>query len=212
MDLSESTQELLERLWIAAVEEGEAGLAIKSIPPEAVEEPVRLGLVERDDERMTLTVFGRQEAAHAVRRHRLAERLLADVLATDEAQLDEHACRFEHALVGGVDESICTLLGHPRFCPHGKPIPESDCCKQMQDSVGRLIAPLCDLQAGQRGHIAYIHMHNHKRLQKLMAMGVLPGVPISLLRRSPTFVFETGYSQFAVDEEIAADVYVRLTD
>jgi Fe2+ transport system protein FeoA len=41
-------------------------------------------------------------------------------------------------------------------------------------------------------------------------MGVLPGVAITLLRRSPSFVFEAGYSQFAVDEEIAADIYVRL--
>jgi DtxR family Mn-dependent transcriptional regulator len=117
----------------------------------------------------------------------------------------------EHALFDGLDDNICTLLGHPRFCPHGKPIPEGECCRQKRESVGRLIAPLCDLQPGQGGHIAYIQMHNPKRLQKLMAMGVLPGVTVSLLRRYPSFVFEAGFSQFAVDEEIAADISVRLT-
>jgi DtxR family Mn-dependent transcriptional regulator len=55
-------------------------------------------------------------------------------------------------------------------------------------------------------------MNNPRRLQKLMVMGVLPGVPITLLRRFPSLVFEASYSQFAVDQEIASGVYVRLTD
>jgi DtxR family Mn-dependent transcriptional regulator len=169
-----------------------------------------MGLTDRNNGQLSLMAPGQPEAALAVRRHRLAERLLVDVLATDEAHMDEQACRFEHALVDGVAESICTLLGHPRFCPHGKPIPPGECCEQMQASVERLIAPLVDLQPGQRGHIAYIQMNDARRLQKLMAMGVLPGVPIALLRRFPSVVFEAGYSQFAVDKEIAADIYVRL--
>jgi hypothetical protein len=45
-----------------------------------------------------------------------------------------------------------------------------------------------------------------------MAMSVLPGLPITLHRRFPSYVFETGYSQFAVDEDIAADIYVQLTN
>ncbi len=210
MKLSESAQELLELLWIATEEGAKAGLVMEGTPLEGVDELVRLDLAEWNGEGLTLTAGGRPEAAQAVRRHRLAERLLVDVLATEEAQVDEHACRFEHVLVDGVDESICTLLGHPRFCPHGKPIPQGECCKQMQELVERLIAPLCELQPDQRGQIAYIQMNNPKRLQKLMAMGVLPGVPITLLRRFPSFVFEAGYSQFAVDKEIAADIYVRL--
>jgi DtxR family Mn-dependent transcriptional regulator len=113
--------------------------------------------------------------------------------------------------VDGVEESICTLLGHPRFCPHGKPIPMGECCKQMLESAERVIAPVCDLRPGQKGHIAYLRMDNPKRLQKLMAMGILPGVPINLLRRSPSYVFEAGYSQFAVDKDIAADIFVRLS-
>ena len=207
---SESAQELLELLWITTEEEAKAGLVIEGRRPEGIDELVQLDFTKWNGKRLTLTAAGRPEAAQAVRRHRLAERLLVDVLATEEAQVDEHACRFEHVLLDGVDESICTLLGHPRFCPHGKPIPPGECCKQMQESVERLIAPLYDLQPGQLGQIAYIQMNNPKRLQKLMAMGVLPGVPITLLHRFPSFVFEAGYSQFAVDKEIAADIYVRL--
>ena len=80
----------------------------------------------------------------------------------------------------------------------------------MRATVGRLIAPLNELEPGQSGRIAYLQMANPARLQKLMALGVLPGGGITLLRRSPSYVFETGYTQFAVDEEIAADIFVRL--
>lgn len=210
MKLSEGAQELLEQLWVVAEEDAKAGLAFEGVPPEGSDELVRLGLAERNGDGLTLTAAGRPEAAQAMRRHRLAERLLVDVLGTEETVVDEHACRFEHVLMDGVTESICTLLGHPRFCPHGKPIPQGECCKRMQETAERLIAPLCDLDPGQWGQIAYIQMNNPKRLQKLMAMGVLPGVPIALLRRFPSFVFEAGYSQFAVDREIAADIYVRI--
>jgi DtxR family Mn-dependent transcriptional regulator len=211
MNISENAQELLEQLWVQSEENGQNGLSLNGSLPGGAEELMRLGLAEKNDGQLALTANGRPEAAKAVRRHRLAERLLADVLMTEEALVDEQACRLEHGLFNGLDESICTLLGHPRFCPHGQPIPPGACCRQMRESVERLIAPLCDLQPGRKGSIAYIQMNNPKRLQKLMAMNVLPGVPITLLRRAPSFVFEAGYSQFAVDEDIAADIYVRLT-
>jgi DtxR family Mn-dependent transcriptional regulator len=86
----------------------------------------------------------------------------------------------------------------------GLAIPEA------QEGVNQMVAPLGKLQPGQGGHIAYLQMNNRSRLQKLMAMGLLPGVPLRLLHRAPSYVFETGYSQFAVDEEIAKDIYVRL--
>lgn len=53
-------------------------------------------------------------------------------------------------------------------------------------------------------------VRNYHKLQKLMAMGVLPGTSIELIRRFPAYVFQVDYSQFAVDEEIASDIYVRL--
>ena len=211
MKLSESAQELLEELWIAVDEAKQTGLVLNGMRPAGVDELIGHGLAEMVGDRLVLTSQGRPESAQAIRRHRLAERLLADVLTTEQGQLDEHACRLEHALVEGLDETICTLLGHPPFCPHGKPIPQGECCRQMRASVPRVIAPLSEMQAGQGGPIAYIQMNNPQRLQKLMAMGVLPGVPVTLLRRFPSFVFDAGYSQFAVDEAIASDIYVRLS-
>jgi DtxR family transcriptional regulator, Mn-dependent transcriptional regulator len=212
MKVSESAQELLEQLWIAAEESRQPGLAVEGDLTPAADELARLGLAGRRDGVLALTAAGRPEASMAVRRHRLAERLLADVLSSADAELDIQACKLEHALSEGVDETICTLLGHPQFCPHGKPIPPGACCRQMRKQVERLIAPLSELAAGQRGTIAYLHMSDPNHAQKLMAMGVLPGTPIVLQRRTPSFVFEAGYSQFAVDEAIAADIYVRLAN
>lgn len=211
MNLSDTAQELLEQLWTATKELGQTGLVIGDALPEGADELARCDLVTRENGLLKLTARGRPEAAGSVRRHRLAERLLADVLSSAEERLDAQACRLEHALFDGLDEAICTLLGHPRFCPHGKPIPRGRCCERMTATVGRLIATLCDLEPGQAGYIAYIQTGTQDRMQKLMAMGVLPGVPIRLTQRFPSFAFEAGYSQFAVDEQIAADIYVRVT-
>ncbi|MCL5110728.1 MAG: metal-dependent transcriptional regulator [Chloroflexi bacterium] len=211
MKVTETGQELLEQLWMAE-EDGRASLPNEDADQNGVEELVKRGLAQWENDVLTLTEVGHSEAAQVMRRHRLAERLLSDVLATEEALLDGRACRMEHALFDGVDDSICTLLGHPRFCPHGKPIPQGQCCQQQRQSLGKLIMPLRDLRMGQEGHIAYTRLGSPERAQKLMAMGVLPGVPVRLLHSFPSFVFEAGYSQFAVDEEIAADIYVRLAN
>jgi DtxR family Mn-dependent transcriptional regulator len=211
MKISEIAQEQLEKLWIHTEERGEEVAPDGScLATDEVDELLRLGLVAVKIEMVLLTETGKAEAGKAIRRHRLAERLLTDVLITEDPLMDERACSLEHALFDGVDESICTLLGHPQFCPHGKPIPPGKCCKQMRANVGRLIAPLGELKAGQEGRIAYIQMNNPQRLQKLMAMGVLPGVPFKVLEIYPSYVFEAGYSQFAVDEEIASDIFIRL--
>ena len=207
--LTENEQEILEWLWMAE-EDGKEGLETTEVQPESLEGLVQSGMIIRDSSRWKLTEAGRPEAAQAIRRHRLGERLLVDVLKAEDTLLDEQACRLEHVLYDGLDESICTLLGHPQFCPHGKPIPQGKCCRQMRATVGRLISPLSEIEPGQHGNVAYIRMNHPGRLQKLMAMGVLPGGKIALLRRSPSFVFECGYSQFAVDEEIAKDIYIRM--
>lgn len=207
--VSENTQEVLEKLWMAE-EDGREGLNNAGEIADSMEELFKNGLAEQDGSLWKLTSSGRSEAAQAIRRHRLGERLLSDVLKAKDTLLDEQACRLEHVLFDGLDESICTLLGHPRFCPHGKPIPQGECCRQMKATIDRLIAPLSELEPGKNGQVAYLRMDHPSRLQKLMAMGVLPGGKIALLRRSPSFVFECGYSQFAVDEEVAGDIYVRL--
>ncbi|MDI6871190.1 MAG: FeoA family protein [Bacillota bacterium] len=67
---------------------------------------------------------------------------------------------------------------------------------------------LADLPEGTAGHVAALVTREPERLQKLMAFGILPGMPITLLQRRPAFVFQVGQTQVAVDERIAADILV----
>ena len=209
MIISEQAQELLEQYWSIEEENSPPTSEVRDLSS-GRQELVQLGLLEDKLGRFHLTPSGKVEAANAIRRHRLAERLMVDVLVTEEALVEQRACSLEHALVNGIEESICTLLGHPRFCPHGKAIPAGRCCQQHRSSLSPLITPLSELKVGQTGRIAYVHLHNPQHLQKLMAMGVLPGAPVHLKAIYPSIVFEAGYSQFAVDEAIAEEIFVRV--
>ena len=87
---------------------------------------VRDGLIEVTPQKeIILTEAGHSRAETMVRRHRLAERLLIDILGVDWADVHEEAHRFEHAISPRVEERILAVLGSPTTCPHGSPIPGS---------------------------------------------------------------------------------------
>ena len=216
MELSNRAEEVLEALWKAVHEEGRDGLPLADLESftrdgalAELEEP---GLVRVRGAVLHLAEAGEAEALGTVRRHRLAERLLADVLDMPLTQLEEPACRFEHLLARGIEERVCALLGHPKRCPHGLPIPPGPCCEAGEAVDLRLVCSLGDLLPGQGGRIAYLQAEDPRQMQKLVALGLLPGTPVRLLQRSPARVFQAGYSQFAVDAELASAIYVRLED
>ncbi len=72
------------------------------------------------------------------------------------------------------------------------------------------IAALADLKPKAKGHIAYLQTKNKDRMQKLLNIGVVPGVSITLVQKFPSYVFKIGHTQFAVDKELASSIYVRL--
>jgi len=78
-----------------------------------------------DDRSLRLTAKGREVATSVVRRHRLAERLLVDVIGLEWEKVHREADRWEHAISADVEEKLVTLLGDPATCPHGNPIPGS---------------------------------------------------------------------------------------
>jgi DtxR family Mn-dependent transcriptional regulator len=211
MELDEAAEEALETLWVKTQEHDDTGVAVDELGKEPVA-TLAAGLVKVTDGVAGLTDNGLPEARGVVRRHRLAERLLHDVLGSREEVMHEKACRFEHLLDRGLDESICTLLGHPRVCPHGKPIPSGRCCEEEQTETKLLVSPLSQLEVGVQGKVAYLYAPEAGKLQKLMAMGILPGAPITLVRKFPSVVFDAGSTQFAVDEHIAEAIYVRLVE
>ncbi len=215
MELSENSQEILEKLWTALEEEQRDGIDASELglskQASELSELVDYRLVSASGDLLELTPEGLREAESAIRRHRLAERLLNDVLATKHQMMEENACKFEHLLHEEMGDSICTLLGHPKVCPHGRPIPPGECCyRRKETGSGPLVAALADVNPGQKGKIAYIQSRQSGEVQKLMAIGILPGTPIHLIRRYPSYVFEVGNTQYAVDKNIANEIYVRL--
>jgi len=78
-----------------------------------------------DDRSLRLTAKGREVATSIVRRHRLAERLLVDIIGLEWEKVHREADRWEHAISADVEEKLVQLLGDPATCPHGNPIPGS---------------------------------------------------------------------------------------
>jgi DtxR family Mn-dependent transcriptional regulator len=210
LELSDGAEEILEHLWITTQEQKEAaGLGLVRQDDDNVRLLEALGMIRLDEANVTLTEEGLAEARGCIRRHRLAERLLSDILDGGDAQIHAASCKFEHGLHRGLEEKVCTILGHPRACPHGKPIPPGECCRRMETEAGRLILTLAEMRAGESAVIAYLHSEDAADLRKLMAIGALPGAAVTLRQRFPSYLIELGNSQFAVDEQIARQIHVR---
>lgn len=207
MAVTEAVEEILERLYVHEAEGG-------AYPGDAAGSPAgrqarSANLLQWHDGKCRLTERGRRVGRDVVRRHRLAERLLRDVLASGQEHLDEDACRFEHVLQHGLDEKVCALLGHPKTCPHGKAIPPGECCEKARADGVEDVGRLSDAAPGSAGTVAYLATRDSREVQKMMAMGILPGTGIKLLRQFPSYVFQVRYSQFTVDRPLAEIVFVR---
>ncbi len=213
MKLSDKAEEILEALWIAVEEEklsaldpGKLGVALDD---PALAELAGHALVEIRGGKVYFGPEGKEEGRMTIRRHRLAERLMMDVLNIRGEDGNSKACQFEHLLNEGVDSKVCAMLNHPTTCPHGKPIPPGECCRQARAEGDLGIVALTELKSGEGGEIAYIQTDDNKKMQKLMAMGVLPGNKIVLTQSFPSYIFRVGYSEFAIDTNLAREIFVR---
>jgi DtxR family Mn-dependent transcriptional regulator len=214
MEKNHTIEEVLETLWIYTQEKHndpvdcmQLSVGDKSILGDMEDQ----SLVTIKNGCVGLTKKGLQEGRDVIRRHRLAELLLTEVLdVKGDNLIHDTACGFEHLLRKGIDDKICILLGHPDHCPHGKPIPVGKCCAK-KDTHAERVLPLSSLTPDQSGKIAYLHTRDSKELKKLMAMGLLPGTQIRLIQNFPSYVFALGYTQFAIDKKIAHAIYVKIS-
>jgi DtxR family Mn-dependent transcriptional regulator len=211
-------EEILEHVWTEREEgrDGAAGILAASASEHApdagaadLQALARGGLVRLADDRVELTGDGEARARDVVRRHRLAERLFRDLLDLGERAMEAQACEFEHILSPEATDSVCTLLGHPPTCPHGKPIPPGACCGAFQRTVRSFVTGLPSFDLGATGRIVFIAPKFHDRMDRLAALGVIPGSTIRLHQRSPSYVIEVGETTIALDPEIAGEIYVK---
>lgn len=174
-----------------------------------LEELSQSNLISLKDGKVALIGKGKEAAAQVIRLHRLAERLFTDVLDLEMRDVEDNACTFEHCLSTAVSEAICTLLGHPKECPHGKPIPPGKCCQKAKKELESIVTSLSEFKAGMKGKVAYLTLRNHSLLDKLTSLGLFPGVEVKVHQTFPSFVIQVDQSQIALDKEILKDIYAR---
>jgi len=206
-------EEILEEIWIQR-ERGNSGAEISSCSGEKItDEDMRIieeaGYIKRKEGKIILTDKGEALASQVIRGHRLAERLMTDVLAISSSQMESNACNFEHVIQHEVADAICTLLGHPAECPHGRKIPSGACCVNAKSNLESVVMPADKLLAGSRAKIAYVSARHHERLDRLASLGILPGAQVTLHQTRPSYILQIGHAQVALDKEILKDIYVR---
>ena len=208
-----NVEEVLEALWVCSEKKEHSIEALRKRCDVSVDQEL-LSILEKDNllvydgEMILLTPRGRERAALIARRHRLAERLLVDVLGMSLHEAEKGACEFEHVVASEVADSICTLLGHPRQCPHGASIPHGRCCLEAKEVVDNVVVPLTRLQAGTTARIAYISAASHSRLHKLLSFGIGPGMTLTIHQKSPSYVISCEHTELALEEDVARDIHV----
>jgi DtxR family Mn-dependent transcriptional regulator len=132
------------------------------------------GYVTRDGRRLSLTDSGRALAEKVVRKHRLAERLLVDVIGLEWHKVHREAGRWEHVISDDVEARLVELLGDPATCPHGNPIPGSGSPPPAVPT-----RPLAEVGAGERVRLFRISEEVELNLGSLTLLdegGFIPGV------------------------------------
>lgn len=139
------------------------------------------GLVDHEPYRgIVLTSEGEREALHNIRKHRIVERFLVDVMRFEWHEVHDAADDLGGAVTDTVVNRMADMMGHPTRCPHGEPIPNS-----------KLIMPrvvdeqLQDVPVGNEYLISRVHTHDDKMLTYLASLGLQPGVAFVLSERAP---------------------------
>jgi DtxR family Mn-dependent transcriptional regulator len=209
----EEYQEAIYKLQAAGKALGttELGKELKVSAASASEMTDRLvekGLVEKVRDRgITLTRKGQKAALELIRKHRISERFLVDVLGMDWKDVHDEACRLEHAISPEVESRMEKLLGNPATCPHGHPIPDRQ-GRTAEEPVRRLSG----LKRNQAGTIAKIAEEQLSLLEYLATLGMMPGSDVHVEQVAPfegPLLVRVKGATYALGREIAEKIWVK---
>jgi len=177
-------------------------------------------VVVEGDRHLALTGDGHSKAVRVMRKHRLAERLLADVIGLDWTLVHEEACRWEHVMSESVERRIIELLEHPSHSPYGNPIPG---LTELGDTeAGAFSAGVVNIVSYVLGSVGPVKgtirrlgepvQYEIELLEQLRAAGVMPGANASLSRagsyvRVEVDGFEGGLE---LPNDVAIHIYVGI--
>ncbi len=210
----ERTDEALELIWVLQ-EEGHNELdrftrsSDDAEINQLIDLLVRDGLVNVSGNSVILTPEGHSLARGLVRRQRLAERLFTDVFEMPDDKVLDDACKMEHILSEELTESVCTFLGHPPTCPHGKPIPRGECCTKFRVEVTPVVTRLSEFEVGASGKITFIVSSDPSRINRLNSLGIAAGSVIKYIQKTPSCILQIDETTVALDPDIAKEIFLK---
>lgn len=147
-------------------------------------------------------------AVRVIRRNRLAEVFLHDMLGMPWDEVHAEACRLEHAISERVEERLVAVLGDPRVCPHGLPIPPADL-----SAPARAAARLADVQPGASVRIVEVVEDVPETLRFLDRIGLRPGASVDVVERGPLggpITIESNQGRHALSVELARLIAITI--
>jgi DtxR family Mn-dependent transcriptional regulator len=153
-----------------------------------------------------LTRKGLEVAVGVVRRNRLAERLLTDVLKMPWDEVYAEACLLEHAITERVEDHLVIALGDPQTCPHGHPIPPKDLTEPPRTGI-----PLAQVESGKRVKVSGVTEQMPEILRYLAQVGLRPGVKVKVIEKAPLggpITVEVNGNRHAISLELARTVMI----
>ena len=155
-----------------------------------------------------LTKKGRKIALDVVRRHRLSERLLTDILKLEWSKAHDAACKLEHAIADkDIIKPLEKALGKPKTCPHGNPIPSES--GRITEEKSELLANLC---LGEKGTIVKITDEKPDLLQYLATLGLVPGANVQIEEKAPfngPIMVRVMGASYALGRNVASVIWVK---
>jgi DtxR family Mn-dependent transcriptional regulator len=156
-----------------------------------------------------LTHRGLKMALQVIRRHRLSERLLTDILHVEWDKAHDAACKLEHALTDEIIKPLEKALKHPKTCPHGNPIPTK--CGGIIEEASQ---PITTLSEHERGVIVKITEETTELLHYLETLGLVPGTSIEILEKAPfdgPITLKIGAASRALSPAVSSIIQVKRT-
>jgi DtxR family Mn-dependent transcriptional regulator len=177
-------------------------------------------VVVTDDRRLEFTPEGRAKAIHVMRKHRLAERLLSDVIGLEWEYVHQEACRWEHVMSERVERKLLDILGHPTESPYGNPIPGlEELGQKVTGFFPAQVIALDDVPLDP-GQVVTVQIRrlaepaqvDPELLQQLASAGVKPGNAVELTRKGDQVCVEVkgASGSLELSPELAAHIFVSL--
>ncbi|WP_062989039.1 metal-dependent transcriptional regulator [Nocardia anaemiae] len=174
-------------------------------------------LLVAGDRHLELTEKGRSMAVAVMRKHRLAERLLVDIIGLDWQNVHAEACRWEHVMSEDVERRLVEVLNHPTTSPYGNPIPGLDELGLVSPSgADETLVRLSDLPHGQVHAVVVRRLAEHIQtdpevIGQLREAGVVPDARVTVETKPGSVVITVpGHEGFELSDEMAHAVQVKL--